>query len=122
MLASRFAGDPDEGPFTAWWWAYKTSTEAFTYAEPEFEGHQKTGFVFFDWARVQRRNILTTSSAPRDDLYTKDDAEILKRKMEKTNPSQKIAASRRWRPGLLERRRRIEAHLWRQQTRRSGDT
>lgn len=61
-----FFEDLDIGPFTAWWWAYKSSTDAVTYALHELKPLRKMGYIMFDIDRLRRRGML---DSPFDPVY-----------------------------------------------------
>lgn len=54
-----FMQDPDAGPFTAWWWAYKGYVGDYsTYSDPQLAQLRKMGYVMFDQDRLRRRKML----------------------------------------------------------------
>ena len=59
-----FLYEPDTGPFTAWWWAYKNDLDYFMYASSELKALRSTGFIMFDYDRIQRRNLLEITFDP----------------------------------------------------------
>ena len=63
-VSRPFVDDPDNGPYSAWWWAYKSQSAGNMYAEPEFTPLRETGYVFFDFVRLQSRSILHVPFEP----------------------------------------------------------
>lgn len=63
-VQSPFLEDPDTGPFRAWWWAYQDSTAAYVYAKHELTSLRQSGYVMFDFDRLQRRCSLQSAFEP----------------------------------------------------------
>ena len=80
-----FSEDPDVGPFTAWWWAYKNSTDAFTYALPELRPLRKMGYIMFDMDRLRRRAMLESPFEPT--YESQEEREVSLRKQERSDLS-----------------------------------
>lgn len=71
-----FIYEADTGPFTAWWWAYGNEIDYYMYASWELKDLRSTGFIVFDYDRIQRRNLLEFSFDSRTLFHEKKEARI----------------------------------------------
>lgn len=74
-----FSYEPDRGPFTAWWWAYKEEFDYHMYASLDLKTLRSTGFIMFDYDRIQRRDLLEILFLPYIGLQEENDARVRRR-------------------------------------------
>ena len=63
-IESSFVEDSDPGPFTAWLWAHKKQSIAYTYATSEARQLRTEGYVVMDYDSLRRRYDLDTPFEP----------------------------------------------------------
>ena len=61
ILNTKFANDPDRGPLEAWRWAYQELSVTHLCYRLEQEQLRERGYVMFDFDRLYRWNIFSTS-------------------------------------------------------------